>query len=545
MSGSRSLRAAPLCLALITVLRAGPAVAAQVAVVPADSAPPPSGAPVDVRDLVGARLWIAPDAVAIDWPAGAVVLSKAEHEEFYLYRDHEHAHPGATDPVAWARDVARLDGFVIVAAPPERMVELDTVGHCRERLRHLGRAPVAELRPRIGRTADPQVKTTLVDSVNHVRYTQIIRELSGALPAPVATDFVTITNRSTLTAGSGTHIDHAIAYLREQWELRGYTVLEQTFPVGTKTARNLIAVREGTVTPNEVVVVGAHYDSTSEIPLVAAPGAEDNATGSAAVLHLAEVFAGYQTERSVHFVLFGGEEQGLYGSQHYVSQLVPNGWSCVGALTMDMISAWSDDYAVIIEGQLAWEPLMNVMAANVTEFAQIPFTKTYFSFGSDHVPFQQAGIPAFLAIDEDWAVYAPYHRSTDTFDKLDPTLGWRITRAIAGATVDLAGAQPLVDPVDVPTTPPALRLEANRPNPFNPRTEIRFALPVGGATRLEVFDLRGRSVAVLIDEPLPAGPGSVVWDAVDANGHGLASGTYLYRLVHPAGERTRRMVLLR
>lgn len=533
---------------------ASPSEAAQVAVVASGTELPAADAPIDVRDLGNVSLWIAPDGVRIAWPQDALVLRKQPHEEFFLQRepgdprDHRHhdlAPGGAPGAEPIEREVARIEGFSVIAADARNFSQSTLHGHCRERLRWLGPAPRAELITALARSQDPLVKSSLVDSVNHGRYVQILREFSGDAPAPLAAGAVNIVSRSTFTAGSGSRIDDAIDYVHEQWGARGYTVLEQVFPVGSYTARNLIAVREGTVWPDEVVVVGAHYDSRSEIPLVFAPGAEDNASGSAAVLHLAEIFAGYATERTVHFVLFGGEEQGLYGSAYYVSQLAANGWSAVGALTMDMISAWSEDYAVVIEGQLAWEPLMDVFAANVTEFAEIPFTKTFFSFGSDHVPFQQAGIPAFLAIDDDWDLYADYHLSTDTYDKVDATLGWRITRAIAGAVVDLAGATPLVDPVDAPPSRTALELEVNVPNPFNPRTELGFVLPSAGPVLLEIFDVRGRRVAVLLDSEQPAGRSSVVWSGSDDEGAPVGSGTYLARLRHAAGERTRRMVLIR
>lgn len=68
------------------------------------------------------------------------------------------------------------------------------------------------------------------------------------------------------------------------------------------------------------------------------------------------------------------------------------------------------------------------------------------------------------------------------------------------------------------------------PNPFNPRTTIRFVLPEGGAVRLSVFDVSGRLVRVLVDEGLAAGRHEVAWDGRDASGRGAAAGCYLTRL---------------
>ncbi len=85
---------------------------------------------------------------------------------------------------------------------------------------------------------------------------------------------------------------------------------------------------------------------------------------------------------------------------------------------------------------------------------------------------------------------------------------------------------------DVPSTPTAIAplLAQNFPNPFNPRTEIRYDLPVGGRAKLEIFDIRGRKVKTLVDSKLPPGSQKAIWDGRDAHGGEVAAGVYLYRL---------------
>jgi hypothetical protein len=94
---------------------------------------------------------------------------------------------------------------------------------------------------------------------------------------------------------------------------------------------------------------------------------------------------------------------------------------------------------------------------------------------------------------------------------------------------------------------PALttRLGPNVPNPFNPRTTISFDLVQSGQTRLAIFDVRGMLVRQLVDEDLPAGPHSVVWDGLDRSGLAAASGTYFYRLESGSEMRARKMLLAR
>jgi hypothetical protein len=88
--------------------------------------------------------------------------------------------------------------------------------------------------------------------------------------------------------------------------------------------------------------------------------------------------------------------------------------------------------------------------------------------------------------------------------------------------------------------PRSVELHQNYPNPFNPVTVIEYQLPVSSDVTLEVFDLTGRRVAVLVDELRPAGQ-----NRISFNASGLSSGVYLYRL--SAGEliRTRKMILVK
>jgi hypothetical protein len=105
------------------------------------------------------------------------------------------------------------------------------------------------------------------------------------------------------------------------------------------------------------------------------------------------------------------------------------------------------------------------------------------------------------------------------------------------ASVSVAGGDH--DPgADVP--PAVTGLAQNAPNPFNPATTIRFAIATPGPVALEVFDLRGRRIDVLVAGPRPAGTHEVVFD-----GRGLSSGTYLYRLTTRERVETRTMQLVK
>jgi hypothetical protein len=93
---------------------------------------------------------------------------------------------------------------------------------------------------------------------------------------------------------------------------------------------------------------------------------------------------------------------------------------------------------------------------------------------------------------------------------------------------------------------PTLAVSAsNYPNPANPSTMISYSLPVGGVTRVEVYNIDGRRVASLVNENQSAGEHSVLWDGRDDNGRGLATGVYLYRVQSAGQNVTHKLTLLK
>lgn len=95
------------------------------------------------------------------------------------------------------------------------------------------------------------------------------------------------------------------------------------------------------------------------------------------------------------------------------------------------------------------------------------------------------------------------------------------------------------------TLPDGFDLGQNYPNPFNPETIIPFALASSQQVHLEVFNLLGQSVAILVDEKLPAGDHQVIWNGSSSSGATAATGLYFYRLTTESGVKSRKMVLVR
>ena len=93
--------------------------------------------------------------------------------------------------------------------------------------------------------------------------------------------------------------------------------------------------------------------------------------------------------------------------------------------------------------------------------------------------------------------------------------------------------------------PTEITLEQNQPNPFNPATRIRFAVPQRTAVRLDIYNAAGQLIVTLIDDLVEAGEHAVVWDGRDANGTPAASGVYIYRLQADMVVNSKKMLLLK
>lgn len=467
---------------------------------------------------------------------GTPFVPRAADSRWYLLQPKGPRHPAAEveAQLAGVAHVHLATGSAwVVEVPADRAEAFGALDLCREwlpldvppagwdRVRPLPVAPLA--------AKDAALKTTFVNQISQPAIFQTIQEISGAALFWYNSALQSVNNRHISSA------KHTLAadYMASKFTALGYTVTFEPFTQGGYTCRNIVATKLGTVTPSEYVVVGGHYDSISQSTGTSAPGAEDNGSGSAVVLELARIAAGRNFERSIQFVLFDAEEQGLIGSQRFVNTAVSEGRNIIAAIIHDMVAYYSANYAMRIEGQTPWEWLMTIMAGNVDTFTDIGRQKDYYSWGSDHVPFQNAGIPAFLSIDYDYEVYPGYHRTTDTWSAISATapIATQIARADAATLADVAGLLPayVAGAGDAPAGRRPVLTAA--PNPFNPRVEISFTLPgATGGVRLTVFDLAGRLVRDLAVGALPAGSQTFTWDGQDQDGHAVPSGSYFCRL---------------
>jgi len=193
-----------------------------------------------------------------------------------------------------------------------------------------------------------------------------------------------------------------------------------------------------------VYIVCAHYDSTSEAPYYAAPGADDNASGTAGVLEAARVLSQYRFQHTLRFVTFAAEEQGLIGSYYYAAEARAAGTDIGGVVNLDMI-AWDsnhDDAMEVHAGTRSNSQALGTAFLDAMSTYGISLAPQYVTSGaatfSDHSRFWDQGYPAMLAIEDfdDFNWY--YHETEDTLDKLDLDYATEFVRATVATLSELA-----------------------------------------------------------------------------------------------------------
>jgi PKD repeat protein len=271
-------------------------------------------------------------------------------------------------------------------------------------------------------------------------------QLSGEWPVIVGGAPYTISTRHT---NSGTPIQNATQYVYEHMQALGLGVSYHNWTGGSYSNRNVIGVLTGTTRPGEIVLVTAHLDDMPSSGR--APGADDNASGSVGVLVAADILSQYRFERTVRFVFFTGEEQGLYGSQAYATLVYNAGENIVAVYNMDMI-AWDSTGGPTLRlhsrttgnpgypGDLAIAGVFtNVVNAYGLSGNLTPILDPDGITASDHSSFWNRGYSAILAIEDDVSDFnAYYHTINDRLQYLNMTYFTNYVRASVGTAAHLA-----------------------------------------------------------------------------------------------------------
>jgi hypothetical protein len=240
-------------------------------------------------------------------------------------------------------------------------------------------------------------------------------------------------------------------------------VRRQTFAVDGKAVDNLDVELRGASAPEEIVVVGAHYDSAFRCP-----GANDNGSGTAGLLALARTLATSKPARTLRFVAFVNEEPPQYrtkdmGSRVYAGRCRERNENVVAMLSLETIGYYTDapntqkyppplgslypsqgDFVAFV-GNVGSRSLVRRCVSTFRAKAAFPSEGAALPSGlpgvgwSDHESFWEAGYDGVMVTDTAPFRYPYYHRGEDTPDKLDYDRCARVIAGVAEVVRDLAG----------------------------------------------------------------------------------------------------------
>lgn len=262
---------------------------------------------------------------------------------------------------------------------------------------------------------------------------------------------------------------HAAAqYIVTQWQAQGYEVATQRYSVSNVPSENIEVTRRGRSRPEQILLIGAHYDS-----VLGSPGADDNASAVAALLEIGRAIAAAEPERTLRLVAFVNEEppffrSGEMGSAIYARAAKARGDDIRFMVSLEMLGYYSD-----LPGSQSYPPLLRFFypdrgnfIAMVSNFASrkalrelaaafrarsdFPLeTLAAFEFipgvaWSDQRSFWAEGFAALMVTDTAFYRNSYYHTRADTPDKLDYRSLARVVDGLTRAFLALANAPQLL-----------------------------------------------------------------------------------------------------
>jgi len=249
--------------------------------------------------------------------------------------------------------------------------------------------------------------------------------------------------------------DKLFTYFRQSGWTTFYDPIYITDTSGNiSSGANIIAVKQGSVTPDKIYFVSGHYDSTAnhQTGFTSCPGADDNASGCVGLLEMARIFSKYTFDSTIIFACFDGEEQTIngndgvtyrrVGSIHYVNKytdIIPKIQTMV---SFDMVAWANGSNRGRLESGYSQNTALDTAIENaLTNYGGLSYSYNNSQNYSDHVSFANKGIPALMLIEYNWTSDPYYHTTSDAVDN-PSNIGWayytKMVKAICGYVSDAA-----------------------------------------------------------------------------------------------------------
>lgn len=238
------------------------------------------------------------------------------------------------------------------------------------------------------------------------------------------------------------NLEKTAEYIIRKFRELGYDVVIEPYKVGNQIYKNIIAMWPGQNSSDEVMIIGAHYDSCFN------PGADDNASGIAGVLELARLLKDQQLNKRIKFIAFTNEEPPFFmtqymGSRVYARKVKANGEKIEAAIILETIGFYSEKpnsqkylpllgpfypnraNFVAVVGNFHSKDIVSKITSSFkksSDFSIVKLVSPDFIPGinfSDHWSFWQEGFPAIMVTDTAYLRNPHYHQSSDRVDTLD------------------------------------------------------------------------------------------------------------------------------
>lgn len=362
----------------------------------------------------------------------------------------------------------------------------------------------------------------IINLVNIDTLNRYVSDLSGENSVEIEGDTFTIQSRHRDYPGN----DIAANYIQERLEGFNLVVHNQRFRL---TGRNVYAEQIGTEFPDQKYIICAHYDCYPNN--ANAPGADDNASGTAVVIEAARILSNYSSRHTIVYALWDEEEQGLLGSSEYVNRANNDNENILGVINIDMIG-WdgnNDGVLLINSDTTANSIFLSKMTRSIHDQYQIGLSPQVVipGSGSDNLAFWWNGFSA-IGVEEhfgtDWN--PRYHTKLDKVSFFNQDYFHRSAKLVIGTLTALAKINSLLIFEKIAYFPTSIQLYQNYPNPFNSNTTIQYYLPTSASVTLSIYDIIGNEVEVLVkNEFLESGFYTINWKSFQH-----ASGAYFYVL---------------
>ncbi|MEO0039003.1 MAG: hypothetical protein RIQ59_2214 [Bacteroidota bacterium] len=247
-----------------------------------------------------------------------------------------------------------------------------------------------------------------------------------------------------------TSLQNTFDWLKNKYLSYGYTAAQMqedsyTYSGSAAACKNLIVTKVGTLYPNTFVIVCGHYDS------IGGTGTNDNGSGVSSILETARLLQNVPTAYSIKFINFSGEEDGLFGSQHYVSSVVNatnpkmnirlvfnlDEVGGVAGMVNNTITCERDTSNNPSTNNAVSATMTNELMNCVTLYSPLNTFLSY-AYASDYMSFQSNNeiITGFFETNETTHKHTP----TDFLINMDPLYNYNVAKATIGATLHFAQA---------------------------------------------------------------------------------------------------------